>query len=293
MHRFFTLVELLVVIAIISVLAALLLPALHKARKSAMATYCINNHKQFALGIGFYSHDHDGYFPPSESGGSAVDSYTGARAVAWFNFIFAGNPNGSEAPGSWPLAHFKGRNNSNTIPSWQDYIFRYVGRSAKLFHCPENIKGQTNSGGTAYTMIPATWFLSGGLLPPLSYGYNSSLSGSYPQPEDAGERRPLWKQEAVRRPASMILVTDWFHVSANFYVRYSNMRDMARNTPGSANYNALTIPWMTHDRRNHTLFADGHAESISTSRIFDWTPTAWTGGANPPDEVSAHFSPLP
>lgn len=92
--RGFTLIELLVVIAVTAILAALLLPALGRARSSARSIQCLSQMRQLGLAVTLYAEDHGDEFPRSQHSafahrqstwGRALTPYLGSDTTTWTN----------------------------------------------------------------------------------------------------------------------------------------------------------------------------------------------------------------
>jgi prepilin-type N-terminal cleavage/methylation domain-containing protein/prepilin-type processing-associated H-X9-DG protein len=78
----FTLIELLVVIAIIALLAALLLPALTRAKETARATQCLNQMRQIVLAVRLYADANNDELPRSQHSAFAHGQWAWGRAIA-------------------------------------------------------------------------------------------------------------------------------------------------------------------------------------------------------------------
>ena len=119
-HRGFTLIELLVVIAIISILAALLLPALARSKEQAKLTRCLSNLRQIGIGMALYTHDYE-RFPPS-------DSYDPKTKLTKFNNYTLG---GKDARGALADRYFERKSR---------LLYPYL-TEAEVFRCSAD-KGQ-------------------------------------------------------------------------------------------------------------------------------------------------------
>ncbi len=228
----FTLIELLVVMAIIALLAALLLPALSKAKDRAHTVACLNNLKELELCLQLYVTDNNDYFVPNNSvavisSGASVPTLT-IRGLSWL-------PDGAARTELDP---------SNIISG---LLFPY-NRSLPIYHCPADRSTLQTPDGQPLPQL--RW---------RSYNLSQSVNG-YPQGDpDLYQIIPAWTQfTEVRQPPPSALFV-FIDESAD------TIADAEfGNPPVGSPWFTQNVWWdMPSDRHNqgaNLAFADGHVE---------------------------------
>jgi len=214
--RGFTLVELLVVIAIISILAALLLPALQAALDSARTSACMSNLRQIGTGWMGYRSDEDEYYPAIITGKgnrfttekSIFDystEYHQADALKNTGAPFFDVTQSTEIGSSTTIGSLT---TPGTMPStYADVLIRHGYATQELFLCP-------SAGNPTVSGFDRSRLLTYGALATLvNYDWDNSDNGELPGQEltNGTYRHGIhdpWKARAIRRPGEGVIVGD-------------------------------------------------------------------------------------
>lgn len=227
----FTLIELLVVIAIIAILAAMLLPALSRAKLKAQGVYCMNNHRSLMLAWRMYVDDNQDKLP----------------------FASPSTPT-SSTPGTWVTGKLDFTDNASNWNPDQDItkspLWQYCGKNLSIWRCPSD-KSTVNVNGKRLNRVR-------------SMSMNLWLGGFGGKMDPNVDPTGKWKvynkfSEFGADPgaANIFVFLDMREDSIDL----GNFGVCMDGYPGQPSaYRFFDLPGSYHSQANSFSFADGHAE---------------------------------